>query len=86
MKAVRARNLRGTLDPKIRAALDLIGFAWDEEAVLWVRELARALSLGGVPVPPSSKLGRWLAAQRALAEKGELEPDRERRLGEAGLL
>ncbi len=85
VEQVRERWRDGELPPKLEKKLKGVCFPFDESALVWELSYAQAVkaSRRHRKLPPSSTpLGAWVRGQRALAELGELEPERVARLGE----
>ncbi|MBF0425067.1 MAG: Helicase associated domain protein [Magnetococcales bacterium] len=92
VKGQRRAFEEGALPPAHRALLDSVGFLWDRQQVLQ-EELFLALQAYrqrfghcDVPVdwPEHPQLGVWVVSQRQRRARGELEPERIRRLEEMG--
>ena len=96
-RRVRAGRQYGTLTPERIAKLDSIGMVWENRLEgAWDRgyEAARAYYLAKGDLlaekeyvtPEGYPLGAWLSNQRAARGRGELDPQREERLNEIGMV
>ena len=79
---------KGQMDPERVQWLTRLGFSWDPLEKVW-EEMIRLLTVykknhrGDVPKGyevEGIKLGKWLQTQRKKYKKGEMDPERERRL------
>ncbi|MFI1488053.1 Helicase associated domain protein [Streptomyces sp. NPDC020747] len=70
----------GRLEPDWTAELDALGMIWDKHEAAWRARLVAAaeyLSVHGhLAAPTTTPTGAWLAEQRHLAGKGQLDTDR----------
>eukprot|EP00536_Pseudo-nitzschia_multiseries_P012591 jgi/Psemu1/290388/fgenesh1_pg.490_\ len=91
----RKLHKRGTLDPDKQAQLDAIGMVWDKLAHKWEQMFSQLLVYkereGDCSVPRFHKegdkgLGVWLNRQRKLYKTGNLDPSRQKRLEDAGVV
>lgn len=96
-RRVRAGRQYGTLTPERIARLDGIGMVWENRLEsAWNRGYAAArayyLAKGDLlaekeyVTPEGYPLGAWLSNQRAARGRGELNPEREERLQEIGMV
>jgi superfamily II DNA or RNA helicase len=70
----------GRLEPDWTAELDALGMIWDKHDAAWRARLAAAADYhrahGHLAAPVTTPVGAWLAEQRHLASKGELDAAR----------
>ncbi|MEV8047724.1 Helicase associated domain protein [Streptomyces griseoluteus] len=70
----------GRLEADWIAELDALGMIWDKHEAAWRSRLAAAADYlrahGHLAAPATTPVGAWLAEQRHLATKGELDPAR----------
>ncbi|MFD8262410.1 helicase associated domain-containing protein [Streptomyces griseoluteus] len=70
----------GRLEADWIAELDALGMIWDKHDAAWRSRLAAAATYhrahGHLAAPATAPVGAWLAEQRPLATKGELDPAR----------
>ncbi|MFF9186443.1 DEAD/DEAH box helicase [Streptomyces misionensis] len=70
----------GRLEPVWMAELDALGMIWDKHDAAWRARLAAAADYhrahGHLAAPATTPVGAWLAEQRHLATKGELDAAR----------
>ncbi|MFI9650520.1 Helicase associated domain protein [Streptomyces sp. NPDC052040] len=70
----------GRLEPDWTAELDALGMIWDKHDAAWRARLAAAADYhrahGHLAAPATTPVGAWLAEQRHLATKGELDTAR----------
>ena len=96
-RRVRAGYQYGRLSPEQIAELDSIGMIWEDRlelawergyqaAVAYRREHGDLLPVRGYKTGDGYPLGRWLANQRTARSAGKLDPDREGRLDEIGMV
>ena len=96
-RRVRAGYQYGRLSPEQIAELDSIGMIWEDRlelawergyqaAVAYRREHGDLLPVHGYKTGDGYPLGRWLANQRTARSAGKLDPDREGRLDEIGMV
>ncbi|MER7309972.1 helicase associated domain-containing protein [Streptomyces griseoluteus] len=68
----------GRLEAHRIAELDALGMIWDKHDAAWRSCLAAAADYhrahGHLAAPATTPVGTWLAEQRHLATKGELDP------------
>ncbi|CAL9616461.1 Helicase associated domain protein [Streptomyces sp. enrichment culture] len=77
---MRDAGTAGRLDADWVAELDALDMIWDKHEAAWRARLAAAADYhrahGHLAVPVSIPLGDWLAEQRALASRSDLDPAR----------
>jgi hypothetical protein len=70
----------GRLEPDWTAELDALGMIWDKHDAAWRAHLAVAADYhhtrGHLAAPSTTPVGAWLAGQRHLATKNQLDPAR----------
>lgn len=77
---MRDARTAGRLEPDWIAELDALGMIWDKHDAAWRARLAAAADYhrvhGHLAAPATTPVGAWLAEQRHLATKGELDTAR----------
>ncbi|MBT2526985.1 Helicase associated domain protein [Streptomyces sp. ISL-99] len=70
----------GRLEPDFTAELDALDMIWDKHDAAWRARLTTAADYhqahGHLAAPATTPLGAWLAEQRSLATRGQLDPAR----------
>ena len=83
---------KGILSPERIKRLDETNFIWDTLDFQWEARFSELLTYKAehgdmyVPQSCSTGLGQWIANQKGNLERGELNPDRKRRLDEVGFV
>ncbi|QIK04708.1 DEAD/DEAH box helicase family protein [Streptomyces sp. ID38640] len=77
---MRDANTAGRLEPDWIAELDALGMIWDKHDAAWRARLTAAGDYhavhGHLAAPATTPVGAWLAEQRHLAAKDQLDPGR----------
>ncbi len=80
MATMREARAAGRLDDDWIAELDALGMVWDKHDAAWRARLTAAAdhhrAHGHLAAPAATPLGAWLAEQRSLAARGELDSAR----------
>ncbi|WND23631.1 DEAD/DEAH box helicase [Streptomyces violaceus] len=77
---MREARTAGRLDHDWITELDALGMVWDKHQAAWRARLTTAADYhrthGHLAIPATTPTGAWLAEQRSLAARGELDPAR----------
>ncbi|MER6781165.1 MULTISPECIES: Helicase associated domain protein [unclassified Streptomyces] len=78
--AMRDARRAGSLEADWTAELDALGMIWDKHQAAWRARLTAATDYhrahGHLAAPSTTPTGAWLAEQRSLAGRGQLDPAR----------